>query len=227
MHPKCKYSVLLQSKSIYSMEPKRKAIIERVAKHRQPNITVVLENVHDSHNIGAVLRTCDSIGIQTIYLLNTEEIPLKNIVLGKRTSSGSRKWLNVLLFQDRKKCFDALRKDFDVIYSTHMATDSVSLYELDLTQSVALVFGNERDGITQETLALCDGNFLIPQYGFVQSLNISVSCAISLYEALRQREVAGFYGENSPLTEKQEADLIQLYTKKHEKRRKGRKPTSL
>ena len=207
------------------MEDRRKTIIQKVAKHRQPNIAVVLENVHDSHNIGAVMRTCDSVGIQTVYLLNTEEIPLKNIVLGKRTSSGSRKWLDVHLFRDRDKCFAALRQKFDKIYSTHMASDSVSLYELDLTESVVLVFGNERDGVTQKTLELCDGNFLIPQYGFVQSLNISVSCAITLYESLRQREVAGFYGENTPLSAEQKENLIQHFTEKHESQKRGKKPT--
>lgn len=207
------------------MEDRRKTIIQKVANHRQTNIAVVLENVHDSHNIGAVMRTCDSVGIQTVYLLNTEEIPLKNIVLGKRTSSGSRKWLDVHLFRDRDKCFAALRQKFDKIYSTHMASDSVSLYELDLTESVVLVFGNERDGVTQKTLELCDGNFLIPQYGFVQSLNISVSCAITLYEALRQREVAGFYGENTPLSAEQKEDLVQHFTEKHESQKRGKKPT--
>ncbi len=206
------------------MKEKRKETIHRVAKYRQPNLTVVLENVHDSHNIGAVMRTCDSVGIQTVYLLNTEDIPLKNIVLGKRTSSGVRKWLDVHLFRDREKCFAALRQKYDKIYSTHMASDSVSLYDLDLTESVALVFGNERDGITEKTLALCDGNFLIPQYGFVQSLNISVSCAITLYEALRQREKAGFYAENTPLSADETNQLIQDFTKKHEEQRRGKKP---
>ncbi len=214
----------LKNAPIGKMEEKRKALIEKVAGFRQPNLTVVLENVHDSHNIGAVMRTCDSVGIQTVYLLNTQNIPLKNIVLGKRTSSGSRKWLDVHLFQDRAACFTALRQKYDKIYSTHMAADAVSLYELDLTESVALVFGNERDGITKETLALCDGNFLIPQYGFVQSLNISVSCAISLYEALRQRENAGFYAENSPLTPLERQSIVDDFVEKHESQRRGKKP---
>ena len=207
------------------MEERRKSIIHRVATHRQLNIAVVLENVHDSHNIGAVMRTCDSVGIQTVYLLNTEEIPLKNIVLGKRTSSGSRKWLDVHLFRDREKCFEVLRQKYDKIYSTHMGTDAKSLYDLDLTESVVLVFGNERDGITKKTLELCDANFLIPQYGFVQSLNISVSCAITLYEALRQREEAGFYTDNSPLSTTQKEQMIKHFTEKHDSQRRGKKPT--
>jgi tRNA (guanosine-2'-O-)-methyltransferase len=70
---------------------------------------------------------------------------------------------------------------------------STSLYELDLTQRVALIFGNERQGVTEECLSYCDGNFLVPQVGMVQSLNISVACAISLYEAFRQRSAAGAY----------------------------------
>lgn len=207
------------------MEEKRKAKIEQAARNRQLDIAVVLENVHDSHNIGAVMRTCDSVGIQSVYLLNTEVIPLKNIVIGKRTSSGSRKWLDVYLYTDREKCFKALRQKYGQVLSTHIGSDSVSLYDLDLTQSVALLFGNERDGVTSETLKMCDGNFLIPQFGFVQSLNISVSCAITLYEAARQRDKAKMYAENSLLTEVEYDALVNKYMLLHTNKRKGRKPT--
>lgn len=78
---------------------------------------------------------------------------------------------------------------------------SESLYDLDLTQKVAFVFGNERDGVTEDCLKYCDGNFIIPQVGMVQSLNISVACAITLYEAFRQRKNAGFYDGTAKLPE--------------------------
>ena len=86
-----------------------------------------------------------------------------------------------------------MKSKYDKIYSTHLSKDAVSIYDLELTQSVALLFGNEHEGCTEEALSYSDGNFIIPQYGMVRSLNISVACAISLYEAQRQRLKAGRY----------------------------------
>ena len=169
-----------------------------VANRRQPDLTVILENVHDMHNIGAVLRTCDSVGIPRIYHLTTRpDHRFTHFELGKRTSAGSKKWVDVHRYHDAATCMAAVREHCDHIYATHLGEDAVSLHELDLAQPVALVFGNEKDGITAETLALTDGNFIIPQVGFTQSLNISVACAVSLYEALRQRTAAGRYGDTS------------------------------
>jgi tRNA (guanosine-2'-O-)-methyltransferase len=74
-----------------------------------------------------------------------------------------------------------------------LASDSKSLYDLNLTEKVALVFGNEHFGITEKACELADGNFIIPQVGMIKSLNISVACAISMYEAFRQRQVSGYY----------------------------------
>jgi tRNA (guanosine-2'-O-)-methyltransferase len=86
-----------------------------------------------------------------------------------------------------------VRKKYKSIYGTHLAKESKSLYDLDLTESVALMFGNEHDGISDEALEFLDGNFIIPQYGMVKSLNISVACAVSVYEACRQRIMKGMY----------------------------------
>jgi tRNA (guanosine-2'-O-)-methyltransferase len=104
-------------------------------------------------------------------------------------------------------CFAALRKNYNKIFTTHLSSDAVSLYELDFTDSVALVFGNEHDGVSEETIAMSDGNFIIPQLGFIQSLNISVACAVSIYEAHRQKMAAGHYLEQSMTKERQDALL--------------------
>ncbi|MEO5647857.1 MAG: TrmH family RNA methyltransferase, partial [Chitinophagaceae bacterium] len=96
-------------------------------------------------------------------------------------------------FTDVDRCFTDLRKRFDKIYATHLAADSVELHSLNLTESLALVFGNERTGVSEEVIHLCDGNFIIPQVGIIKSLNISVACAVSLYEAYRQKKLAGHY----------------------------------
>ncbi len=183
------------------------------AQRRQSNLTVILENVHDPHNLGAVLRSCDSVGIKEVFVLYTDPSLSKrnHIKLNKRTSSGARRWVDVHLYADVAACFTHVRKNYDKIYSTHLEEQPTSLYELDLTQSVALMFGNEKDGLSETSLAYSDGNFIIPQMGMVQSLNISVACAVSIYEALRQREVAGMYTDNLPMTEGEQTALYESF----------------
>lgn len=173
------------------MTPEREKRLTDVLVKRQPDITVVLENVADPHNISAVMRTCDAIGIQEIYVLNTV-IP-RHKKWGAKSSSSAAKWLTVHQFADASECFAELRKKYQKIYCTHLSQDARDLYQLDLTESVALVFGNEHAGISNELIHLCDGNFIIPQVGMIQSLNISVACAVSLYEAFRQKRSAGHY----------------------------------
>ena len=204
------------------MTPKREAFIKKVAARRQPNLTVILENVRDMHNIGAVLRSCDAVGICEIFVLQTEkDLHFSQLVLGKKTSAGTRKWIEVHYYQDITACFQHVRKKYGRVWSTHLSQDSTSLYEIDLTQSVALLFGNEKTGITPETLAQSDGNFTIPQVGMARSLNISVACGVTLYEAYRQRNEEGFYTDNPCISEPQKEALVQAYIRKHEDGEKG------
>ena len=164
-----------------------------VLNKRQPDITIVLENVFDPHNISAVMRTCDAVGVQEIYILNTR-IP-RHKKWGPRSSSSAAKWLTIHQFENAGECFSSLRKRYSTILTTHLSSDAVSLHQLDFTKSIALVFGNEHSGVSEEIRALADGNFLIPQAGIIQSLNISVACAVTLYEAYRQKQLAGHYDE--------------------------------
>jgi tRNA (guanosine-2'-O-)-methyltransferase len=173
------------------MTPERFNKLNEVLQKRQPDLTVVLENVFDPHNISAVMRTCDAVGIQEIFILNNR-IP-RHKKWGARSSSSAAKWLTIHQFEDPAACFKELRLRYDKILTTHLSSDASSLYELDLTQRVALVFGNEHSGVSEEIRALADGNFIIPQAGIIQSLNISVACAVTLYEAYRQKEIAGHY----------------------------------
>jgi tRNA (guanosine-2'-O-)-methyltransferase len=187
------------------MTPERYNRMLSVIKNRQTNLTVVMENVNDPHNISAVMRTCDAVGIQDIYILNTTIA--KHDYFGPKSSSSAAKWLTVHQFTDVATCFEALRKNYNKILTTHLSTDAVSLFDIDFTGSVALVFGNEHDGVSAETIALSDGNFIIPQLGFIQSLNISVACAVSIYEAHRQKMAAGHYNKQTMTLERQE-DLL-------------------
>jgi len=173
------------------MTPERKSKLESVLSKRQNDITVVLENVFDPHNISAVMRTCDAVGVQEIYVLNTK-IP-RHKKWGAKSSSSAAKWLTVYQFENADECFAELRKKYSKILTTHLSGDALNLYEIDLTQSTALVFGNEHSGVSEEIRRLADGNFIIPQSGIIRSLNISVACAVTLYEAYRQKKLAGHY----------------------------------
>lgn len=198
------------------MTEKRENKFRKVIRQRQANLTVILENVHDPHNIGAVMRTCDSVGIKEIFVLYSEpSLNREQLYLGKNASSGARKWVDVHFYTDIKACFNHVKSRYEKVWSTHLAEDSVDLFEMDMTQSVALLFGNEKDGVSQEALKYSDGNFIIPQMGMVQSLNISVACAVTLYEAARQRKLAGFYDEKPTLSEAEQQALFEIYEERH------------
>jgi tRNA(Leu) C34 or U34 (ribose-2'-O)-methylase TrmL len=110
-----------------------------------------------------------------------------------KSSSSAAKWLTIHQFTDAQECFAALRRNYKLILTTHLSSDAVSLHSINFTQPIALVFGNEHSGVSDEIRALADGNFIIPQTGIIKSLNISVACAVTLYEALRQKTAAGHY----------------------------------
>jgi tRNA (guanosine-2'-O-)-methyltransferase len=182
--------------------------ITSVLSHRQNDLTVVLENVFDPHNISAVMRTCDAVGVQEIFILNTQ-IPLHKR-WGKRSSSSALKWLTVHQFDNLDDCMIVVREQYDNVLTTHLSQDAVNLYDLDLTKKTALVFGNEHSGLSEEIRALADGNFMIPQTGMIRSLNISVACAVTLYEAYRQKGEAGHY-QKQKLPDQQYENLFKQW----------------
>jgi len=173
------------------MTPERRAKLESVLSKRQNDITIVLENVFDPHNISAVMRTCDAVGVLELYVLNTK-IP-RHKKWGTKSSSSAAKWLTVHQFDNTEECFFKLRKQYSKILTTHLSSDAVNLYEINFRQPLALVFGNEHSGVSEEIRRLSDGNFIIPQVGIIRSLNISVACAVTLYEAYRQKTIAGHF----------------------------------
>jgi tRNA (guanosine-2'-O-)-methyltransferase len=173
------------------MTPERYKRLTTVLSHRQPDLTVVLENVFDPHNVSAVMRTCDAVGIQDIYILNNRIPPHKK--WGYKSSSTAAEWLSIHQFTDAEECFKEVRKRYQKIFTTYLSNDSVDVFQLDLTQSVALVFGNETYGVSEEIRRFSDGDFIIPQMGIIKSLNISVACAVTLYEAFRQKQAKGHY----------------------------------
>ena len=179
------------------MLPKRLEKIRHVVTNKQSDLTIILENVHDPHNISAVLRSCDAVGIYEVFILFSDPrlIPRK-LKAGKRTAAGTGKWIKTHYYTDIDACFLHVREKYDRVLGTYLHGQNQSLYDIDLTVSTAIVFGNEHDGISKDVLSKVDATMIIPQFGMAPSLNISVSCAIVLYEACRQRIEKGCYNQD-------------------------------
>ncbi|TXG78693.1 MAG: RNA methyltransferase [Thermomicrobiales bacterium] len=166
--------------------------MHEVLERRQPDLTVVLENVHDPHNIAAVLRSCDAVGAMNVHI--TRDPATKPHKKFSRRSSGSAAtWIEVSEFPSIVESYAALRLARYTIVATGGGPSALSMGDLDLTGPVAIVLGNEMRGLTDEALAGADKIVTIPMVGMIRSLNISVACAVLLYEAFRQRDAAGLY----------------------------------
>ena len=165
---------------------KRTNKIISVIKSRQ-------KSIHDPHNVSAIFRTCDSVGIGKVSLVyNLDEFPK----IGKKSSASAYKWVEKENYKNIKECLGSLKKKKFKIFVSSISDDSKSIYDLDLTQNVALVFGNEHRGVSSEAESLADEKFIIPMHGMVQSLNVSVAAAVVLYEALRQRSLKRMYDKS-------------------------------
>ncbi|MBI4546866.1 MAG: RNA methyltransferase [Ignavibacteriae bacterium] len=192
------------------MTEQRKEKIFSILKHRQPDLTVVVENIHDPHNVSAILRSADAVGVLEVYVVYShEQIPK----LGRKSSASAKKWVPCRPFKSISECYAQLRQAGFSIYASHLGKTSTPLYELDLTKKVALVFGNEHRGVSNEAAQLADANFWIPMVGMIQSLNVSVACAVTLYEAFRQRQLAGCY-KKSPLPSREIRRLFSEWSQK-------------
>lgn len=199
--------------------PERLERFRKVISNRQYDLSIVLENVHDPHNIGAVLRTSDSVGINEIYIVYTDpRLQKRGLEIGKTSASGAKQWIKIHYFEDVTACFEAVKTKYSKVYGTKLDKKSVSLYNLELASSCALVFGNEHKGLSDEACGHLDGNFLIPQHGFTKSLNISVACAVTLYEAQRQRLLKGSYDRDFGEHEL-DANLLQEYIEIHNQKK--------
>jgi tRNA (guanosine-2'-O-)-methyltransferase len=157
---------------------------------RQPDLTVVMENLHDPFNLSAVLRTCDAVGIGTVHLLYYREEPPRIV---KGVSSSAQKWLHLPRHRSVEEAFKALRAASLRVYATGEGEEALTPAEVDFTQPTAILLGNENRGVSPEALAQADGVIYIPMRGMVQSLNVTVTAGMILAEAQRQREEAGFY----------------------------------
>ena len=178
--------------------------ITSVVKSRQHSLRVVLENIHDPHNVSAIFRSCDAVGVPKVSLIyNTEKFPK----ISKTSSSSANKWIEKEKFEDVEKCYSSLRKEGFKIYASMLADEAVDLFDINLTEKTALVMGNEHRGVSEDAAKLADKIFYIPMSGMIQSLNVSVATAVTLYEAYRQRKSKGMYSK-SELSEKEIENMI-------------------
>ena len=169
------------------MTPARKKKIEKVAAHRQKDLAVVLDHVDDPHNIGAILRSCDAFGIDQVHLLYEKNRPPRLGKLKTKSAASAAKWLNIKKWYSSAELIAALHKEKKRIVVTDLSKKAKDLTKTDLTVPLAIVIGNEHDGVSQAMSNAADLNIKIPMVGFVQSFNVSVAAAILMYEAVRQR----------------------------------------
>ena len=187
--------------------PPRKERIEGVLAQRTRTLTVVLDRLEDHFNMAAVLRTCEGMGIQEVHIVKNPLVPWTP---NWRVTQGCDKWLDLHRYDDFASCSAALKaRGFRVLVSA-IREGGQSLFEVDFSPKVALVFGNERYGVSDEVLALADGTFWIPMFGFTQSFNISAAASACVTRAVAWRgEHLGVGGDLTP--EEAEALRQQFY----------------
>jgi tRNA (guanosine-2'-O-)-methyltransferase len=170
--------------------PERIEKVRRLLAHRQPDLRVVLEGVAIAHNASAVIRTCDAAGVMYLDIVS----PSPDILaINRAISTRAEKWIETRLHGSLDECLPGLKEQGFKVAVTHLGEGAVPHTDLDYTQPIAVVFGSESSGVSLEALGYADYEIRIPMFGMVQSLNLSVSVAVVLYEAMRQRLAAGFY----------------------------------
>ncbi len=164
--------------------------VKRVLSLRHPDLRVVLEEVKNIHNASAVVRTCDAAGILYVDIISAIQEPFP---VNEAISTRAEKWLDFRYYTSTKECLSTLKENGFKITATHLKEKAIPYTDLDYAQPMAIIFGNEAEGISDEALSLADYIVRIPMVGMVQSLNLSVSVGIILYEAMKQRLEKGYY----------------------------------
>lgn len=180
----------------------RETKIRRVLSRRQTDLSVLAENVHKPHNLSAIIRSCDAVGIGTVHAVN----PTGGVPTFNDTSASAHKWVNLQVHSDINQAFDTLRQGGTQILAAHLSDTAVDYRQVDYRKPTVILLGNEKDGVSQRAASLADGHIIIPMLGMVQSLNVSVAAAVILFEAQRQRLEAGLY--DRPQMEKAELDRL-------------------
>ena len=181
--------------------------IKEVLSRRQRDLRVFVANVKNEHNFSAILRTCDAVGVMYVhYYYEGKDLPINRGI-----TIGAEKWVHLIREEDTLKALQRLKEEGFQIVATHLSAKSVDFRDVDYTKPTVVVLGNEYRGVSEDVLRVANVNILIPMYGMVQSLNVSVANAVILYEAQRQRLKAGMY-ERGNLTEEEYEYFLRLWT---------------
>ncbi len=183
----------------------RREKIERVVSQRTRSLVVVLEDLEDPHNIAAVLRTCEALGVQEVHAITRRYAFHPN----PKITQGAEKWLDLHLHRDTTRCLADLKARGYLLCATDLGEGTSSLFELPREQKLALVFGTEKIGVSAEALVACPVRFAIPMPGFAQSLNISVAAAICLSHLVFEK--ANKSGQFGDLSAPEKAALTERY----------------
>lgn len=171
------------------MSAERYQKIMRVLAYRQPDLTVLAESVHKPHNLSAVLRSCDAVGVGMVHAVEpTGGVPTYN-----ETSASAEKWVALEVHPSLAGAVQAVRAQKMQLLAAHLSEEALDYREADYTRPTCLLLGNEKLGVSAEAATLADRHIVIPMLGMVPSLNVSVAAAVILFEAQRQRLAAGMY----------------------------------
>jgi tRNA (guanosine-2'-O-)-methyltransferase len=174
------------------MTPQRFAKLKACLARRQPDLSVLMDNVHKEHNLSAVVRTCDAVGIGRVHAVSPQGAVRKFNLM----AAGSSKWVNTQIHPDLVTATETLHKQGHQILAAHFSDRARDFREFDYTRPTTILLGSELHGVSEEGAELADEHILIPMAGMVASLNVSVAAAVILFEAQRQRAVAGMYDVN-------------------------------
>ncbi len=177
------------------MTLKRYARIREMLARRQPDLTVCMEQVHKPHNVSAIIRTADAVGVHEVHAV----WPENRMRIMASSAAGSNSWVQVKTHRTIADAVGHLKGQGMQVLATHLSEKSVDFRDIDYTRPTCILMGQEKTGITQEALDLADQDIIIPMIGMVQSLNVSVASALILYEAQRQRQNAGMYARDTSI----------------------------
>jgi tRNA (guanosine-2'-O-)-methyltransferase len=171
------------------MTPERYLRLRETLDRRQPDLTLITEQIHKPRNVAALVRTADAVGIHEVHMV----WPWDRHRHYSGTAMGSDRWVNVKRHESMSSSINQLKESGYKVYAAHFSEQAIDYREVDYTIPCALVMGNEKDGITDETAVMVDEHIVVPMMGMVESFNVSVAAAIILAEAQRQRSALGLY----------------------------------
>jgi tRNA (guanosine-2'-O-)-methyltransferase len=171
------------------MTPERYSKLKRTLDLRQPDLTLLTEQIHKPRNIAALVRTSDAVGIHELNMV----WPWGKHRPYSGTAMGSDRWVDIVRHESMSEAIDQLQAKKYKVYAAHLSDSAVDYREVDYTAPCAILMGNEKQGVTEASAEKVDQHIVIPMMGMVESFNVSVAAAIILAEAQRQRALVGAY----------------------------------